>query len=173
MSDATLQKLKDRLGIASPAKKGIEVGKFLDMGIAIGIVRFGKNVFEAITDLGSGVEDQMYASFEQKLDADYSPVITPELDLSLVDRGLSDLNSKFASSNGISLQGSRLASAFSSISNKELRDMELASRINSEPKQIVNNLTQNNYSPKSLSRIDIYRQTKNQFSRLKTEMEGA
>ena len=29
------------------------------------------------------------------------------------------------------------------------------------------NFTQNNYSPKALSRIDIYRQTKNQFSALK------
>lgn len=29
------------------------------------------------------------------------------------------------------------------------------------------NFTKNNYSPKSLSRIDIYRQTKNQFAALK------
>ena len=37
------------------------------------------------------------------------------------------------------------------------------------PTQEVNqfNFTQNNYSPKPLSRIDIYRQTKNQFAQLK------
>ena len=33
------------------------------------------------------------------------------------------------------------------------------------------NFTQNNYSPKALSRIDIYRQTKNQFSALKGLVE--
>ena len=33
------------------------------------------------------------------------------------------------------------------------------------------NLIQNNYSPKALSRIDIYRQTKNQFSALKGLVE--
>ena len=32
--------------------------------------------------------------------------------------------------------------------------------------------TQNNYSPKALSRIEIYRQTKNQFSTLKGLVEA-
>ena len=33
--------------------------------------------------------------------------------------------------------------------------------------------TQNNYSPKALSRLDIYRQTKNQFSALKGAVSRA
>jgi hypothetical protein len=34
------------------------------------------------------------------------------------------------------------------------------------------NFTQNNYSPKALSRVEIYRQTKNQFSAIERMVES-
>ena len=45
---------------------------------------------------------------------------------------------------------------------------EASKPVNQEPvKATTMNFTQNNYSPKALSKLDIYRQTKNQFAQMK------
>lgn len=40
-------------------------------------------------------------------------------------------------------------------------------------RSVVNNFTQNNYSPKALSRVEIYRQTNNLFATTKEVLKNA
>ena len=165
-----VQKLKEATGVQSPSKETMAVGRFLDMGLVIGITRYSSQVIGAVKGLAEDIIDEVnplssnFAFLE-----DVSPVITPTIDTSLVDQGISRLNSEFASAGSvpINLQGSYAAAAFNNMAvAKQLQAAEIQNGMKS---QIINNydMTQNNYSPKALSRIDIYRDTRNQFSRLK------
>ena len=92
---------------------------------------------------GSGIEIQ--------------PTIRPVLDLSNVSKGAGKLTA---------LTSRTQAMKISAGMNRESG----GTNQNGNDKTSVSNnynFTQNNYSPKSLSRIDIYRQTKNQFAALK------
>lgn len=167
MGDDMVARLRDRLGIASPAKEGIAIGKFWDQGVALGVIRYTKDVLSAIDDSSDQMLDR-FNSGKFLPDLDLQPIITPELDTSLVDKGIDALDARLSSMNGVpvSVQGSRLASAFANVKKAELAAAEIQ---NGTPSQVINNydMTQNNYSPKALSRIDIYRKTNAQFSRLK------
>ena len=50
-------------------------------------------------------------------------------------------------------------------------DEEIQNGVNTSEKGNTYQFTQNNYSPKPLSRLEIYRQTKNQFSAMKGLVE--
>lgn len=174
MGDDMVKRLRDRLGIESPSKEGKLIGKFWNMGIAIGAVKYASLVFAAIDETADGMEDRMYERFgSNDFGGHLQPIITPELDLSQVNKGLDDLDNRFALGAGIpiNMQGVLLSSALTNMRRNNLRNDELQ---NGTPTQVVNNfdMTQNNYSPKALSRIDIYRDTKNQFSRLKREVNA-
>lgn len=174
MGDDMVRRLRDRLGIESPSKEGIVIGKFWNMGIAIGAVKYASLVFNAIDETADGMEDKMYERFgSNDFGGHLQPIITPELDLSQVNKGLDELDNRFALGAGVpvSMQGAFLSSALNNIRRNNLRNAEIQ---NGTPTQVINNydMTQNNYSPKALSRIDIYRDTKNQFSRLKRKVDA-
>jgi hypothetical protein len=78
------------------------------------------------------------------------PVITPVLDLSKVQAGVRTINSSFAAS--------RAGLGASQLGN--LQNGEYVGNGN-----VIFN--QNNYSPKALSRIEIYRDTRNLFAQAK------
>ena len=84
-----------------------------------------------------------------------SPTIKPVVDLSDVKSSVSKINTMFSST-----QATSISSGLNS--GKTVGKSSSASS-----GATTYNFTQNNYSPKALSRIDIYRQTKNQFSTLK------
>ena len=87
---------------------------------------------------------------------DVEPTIRPVLDLSNVATGAKRLNAMFSRNQALSIDRSMNRSTISSSDqNGETATSDSGNTFN---------FTQNNYSPKSLSRVDIYRQTKNQFS---------
>jgi hypothetical protein len=96
---------------------------------------------------------------------DISPTITPVLDLSQTRSGLSQLSTLMSRDQALS--------AYSDISNA--RDARIAAANQAQAVTVNNNynMEQNNYSPKALSNIDIYRQTKNQMSALKGVQNSA
>ena len=83
---------------------------------------------------------------------DFNPTITPLLDTSKLRRSLGAVNSLF---DDTTLAG-----------DAKIQNGSSASSGNSY--QFI----QNNYSPKALSRVDIYRQTNNQFTRMKGLVEA-
>ena len=142
----------------SPSKLTQKIGYYLSEGLAIGIEDGASHVYKAaqtVAEEGIEVMDDMgrlQDVFDNELDL--NPVITPMLDLSVVRAQMAELNSMF-NSGMVGPYAGQNGGQFTA---------------NPEPTSI--NFTQNNYSPKELSRYDIYRNTKNQISMMKGVMRA-
>ena len=94
---------------------------------------------------------------------EYSPKISPIIDMSEVETGSRKINGMFGNKPVMNLSASiaKVSDVSSRMKNSNRfvqNDLEHRSSGNTY------NYTQNNYSPKALSRLDIYRQTKNLFA---------
>lgn len=142
------------LEIASPSKKFIEIGKFVDLGFAKGIEDYSSKVSTAVTDMSDESLMQMNDVIARVSDilnpSDDALVIKPILDLSNVRAGALEMSRMF---NNAHIKADEL--------EVDADDAALSGAGNTY------SFVQNNYSPKALSRIDIYRNTKNQFAMLK------
>lgn len=142
------------LKFGSPSKTMMKYGGWIDEGLAIGIDKKAYTVYDSINNLADSALDTMKLTVAniaaQVNDSFEDPVITPVLDLSNVKAGVRDLNSIFDSN-----QAAVRAGSFSSNQNGQ----EIGS----------NNMIFNQYntSPKALSRIEIYRDTRNLFAQAK------
>lgn len=153
-------------GVASPSKEAYRIGRFFDMGLINAVVAGYDEVESVAYSLGTracdglnegiqnGVEGGITPVIDMSdvmdaldnFDSTYRPTIKPRLDMSDVDPALSNMNA--------------VASYMGNRGVEKSQETET-----STPASF--NFTQNNYSPKALSRIDIYRQTRNQFSTVK------
>lgn len=152
--DATQKALKER----SPSKIGYQIGEFFAMPIADALYDWSDRVGNAGANLGNaavqGVSKAIAAVAEAvSSDMDTTPVIRPVLDLS-------DVRSQ-AGTIGALLNRQQAMSISAGMNTP------LVANQNGDAQPASFSFTQNNYSPKALSSIDIYRQTKNQFSALK------
>ena len=151
----------------SPCKTTIQSGKFFDEGLIVGInllaarvqmtaYKMGMRTAQAVEDgIQNGNQDgivpvldmsDVYNTLEE-FDGTYRPVIKPMLDMSDVDPAY--MNMRAFVSHGSSPD-----------STNESTDPAVTTPMSFS-------YVQNNYSPKALSRAEIYRQTKNQFSTVK------
>lgn len=90
-------------------------------------------------------------------DMDFEPQIRPVLDLSDVEQGTTRLNAMFSQGKALSIEARTKQQNTAQNQNEGVEAREVTSF------QYI----QNNYSPKALSRLEIYRQTKNQISTMK------
>ena len=149
LARAAYNSATDELGIHSPSRAFEQIGMYSDIGLANGLLKYSTLVSGASTTIGDNALETMRESMNRITDIlnedIYSPVITPTLDLSDISNNAGRINKMFDDQTiGTNLED------LPGIQNGK-----------------VFNFTQNNYSPKALSRIEIYRQTKNQFSTLK------
>lgn len=150
------------LGIASPSKVMFESGRYTVIGFVNGLKDLASSVYSTGSDIGDQAKNGLLSSVSKiasLMDGsiDYQPTIRPVLDLSNVEAGSRRLSSLLSSDQAMRINTSMNKAAETKIQNRDSNTV-------SGP---VYQFTQNNYSPKALSRIDIYRQTKNQFSALK------
>lgn len=92
---------------------------------------------------------------------DTQPTIRPILDLSDVDEKSHRLNTLFSRSQALTVSTGIAASRERNLQNEDTNPNTGNSY----------KFVQNNYSPKALSRTEIYRQTKNQFSAMERMVE--
>lgn len=157
---------KSGINSNSPSKEAYKLGVYFDMGLINAVVAGYDEVESVAYSLGTracdglnegiqnGVEGGITPVIDMSdvmdaldnFDNTYRPTIKPRLDMSDVDPALSNMNAV------ASYMGNRGVEK-----SQETKPSTPASF----------NFTQNNYSPKALSRIDIYRQTRNQFSTVK------
>lgn len=90
------------------------------------------------------------------------PTIKPVVDLSDVEKGVSKINTMFSNKQAITIN-SKMTESKTSGQNG----------VKTASGGTTVQFTQNNYSPKALSTIDIYRQTKNQISSAKGALSNA
>ena len=157
------------LGVHSPSKMFYDIGMYSDIGMANAMDDYSRVVEMSSRSVGEAALDSMRDSIAKlqayALSDIEDPVIRPVLDLSEIQNGVKSANMLLSS--GISAT-SRIAMEGSSVFNAS-RDSNTStnSQTNNTTAGNSYNFVQNNYSPKALSRIDIYRQTKSQFAELK------
>lgn len=162
-----LNAIKEFLGINSPSKEMFAVGVFADEGLIKGMDSLGGDV----ADSAEGVADNALGSFANVLsglkdsvngEVECEPKITPVIDMSKFNSGLAQIKNKLA--NGGVLNVATNNAKAQEVSRSVNGDSGVQNGTVKAAAGNVFNYTQNNYSPKPLSRIDIYRQTQNQFS---------
>ena len=157
IAKAAAAKMAEALDEASPSKVTKQIGRYASEGLAIGISDGASNVYKAAQSVAeegiAGLNDMGRLQDVLNNELDLNPVITPMLDLSILRSQIGELNALMAG-NTTMLNGQN-GGTFTA---------------NPEPTSI--NFTQNNYSPKELSRYDIYRNTKNQISMMKGVMRA-
>lgn len=168
----TLDSLKSFLGINSPARKLIPEGGNTVKGFAIGLTKFGSKVKDAAINVGKIAVDSLskaVSDISKVVDAnlDAQPTIRPVLDLSDIKSGAKNINSMFGNTHGI-----EVSAAYNKTLpiSRDMRSQDATEQLSSTNKSI--SFVQNNYSPTALSRLDIYRQTKNQFSAMKVVVDN-
>ena len=143
--------------IASPSKVYYGYGRYIVMGLANGISENTNLAVSSIEETGMQVintmRDTIHSIGMMLTDEMEDPVIRPVLDLSNVQAGARTLNNMFTANQAMS------ASASMNLQNPQLNG-------------VVGNtvFNQYNYSPKALSRAEIYRQTRNQFAQYREAM---
>lgn len=158
----------DFLGIGSPSKKFIEVGRWSAEGFAKGLTSYSDIVKKA----SRGVSKEALASMKKTISGvsneindsmDLSPTIRPVLDLSSVRRNAALLDTMLTPK-AIDVNTAYIAA-------RQVSDIQRAnedSRIETDTSGgDTFNYNQYNTSPKALSSAEIYRQTKNQLSTAK------
>lgn len=158
--------------INSPSRETAKTGRYMAEGIAVGL----RNFAGVVSTAAQGVAGTAISALQTALsnistlvDAglDVQPVIRPVLDLTDVTNGSKQITSLLSKGNGLNLGtiSAKVPSIVQNGSNQQMVNQQAVA-----PASIQ--LTQNNYSPKALSRLDIYRQTRNQFSVLKGVVNG-
>jgi len=160
---------KAALEIASPSKKFMEIGRYAMEGFAIGVKNYTGDVVTATKDAAlsslNAFRDAV-SDISEFVDTSVDPVIRPVMDLSAVKSGTASINRMLSGKNGISLSG------FSEKLPNFSKSNSSAETVVESPEGTSISFVQNNYSPKALSRLEIYRNTRNQISTLKGVVSG-
>jgi tape measure domain-containing protein len=156
---------KDWLLSQSPSKRFMELGYTIPEGMAIGIERMANKVTNASEELGESALNSVSSAISSVAsglsgDMTLDPVIRPVVDLSEVKSSsklIDDILGKSTLMPALAISGN-VASGMNTT-------VDANGNIIAQPAGI--SLVQNNYSPKALSRFEIYRQTKNQLLTVK------
>ena len=168
--------VKDFFGIHSPSTVAAEAGMFIDKGLAIGLEKFAGVVGKSATNVGETAMDSLSEAISGvsemvSNDMDSTPVITPVIDLTEIQNGEKQLSKMFNKDHTISVNSANIKAA--SIASGRIAASSGNNATGKAQQGAQISFTQNNYSPKALSRSDIYRQTKNQFSAMKGALVGS
>lgn len=147
------------LGIRSPSKEFAKVGRYSAEGFVAGLEKYSSLINSSSEEVGKTALDSLrnvISNITNLVDdnIDSQPTIRPVLDLTNVQTGARKLNTMFSRTRALNISNA--------INGRTTEDDSQNGA--SETRGNVYSFTQNNYSPKALSRIEIYRQTKNQFS---------
>lgn len=167
------------LGIGSPSKVMMPIGYAIVEGLMVGVGNGSKMVKDQMTILSNQVQDgfnpdpkdltSIFARMASQLsDMDeFNPVITPVLDLTKVESAAKNISGYMKAAvitPDVSIQQARIIS----VATAELGATSSPST-SSEPTQLT--FEQTIISPKALSTDDIYRNTRNQITLAKEELD--
>ena len=158
--------IKKSLGIRSPSKVFAEIGKQTTDGLIVGLDKASLQVAKSAEGVGNTATTALQKAIANanliiERDMELQPQIRPVLDLSQIKKGAAkiDLGVPYAQAK---------SARFGFDANRQTANAAADAQAKAEL-----NYTQNNYSPKALSRAEIYRQTKNQLSTVKGALDNA
>lgn len=166
MARAAAEAAEDELDEHSPSRVGYHIGDFFGLGFVNAIGTYAVKAYNASAEMADSAKTGLgnaIAKVKDMIDngVDTQPTIRPILDLSDVEEKSHRLNTLFSRSQALTVSTGIAASRGPDLQNEDTNPNTGNSY----------NFTQNNYSPKALSRTEIYRQTKNQFSAMERMVE--
>jgi tape measure domain-containing protein len=173
LGKAALNAAKKALKIHSPSKAFEDVGMYSVEGFTGGLQKFAGLVAQAATDVGTTAKESLTNAVSKLSNIingniDMSPTIRPVLDLSDIESGNKRLSGMFGTE---SIDVTSARNRVASITQSNQNGSGTTDTIN-PTKGSSFTFNQNNYSPKPLSRLEIFRQTRNQFSAVKGLVEN-
>jgi tape measure domain-containing protein len=168
MASDALSAAKNFLGIKSPSKKFAEVGEYSAEGVALGFNNRRDLVTQSAIGLGESALAAMKTVIARIGDAvssnvDMTPTISPVLDLSSIKKDASLIGGLLETPT-LTLDSSYNTAASVSAAYSASQEANPSSGVGNDTPTTVLSFVQNNNSPKNLSSVEIYRQTKNQLS---------
>jgi hypothetical protein len=166
-----LNAAKSVLGIHSPSKEFEKVGGYSAEGMANGL-RKGSSLIEiSAADMGDRAVKSLSGSLanisnliNDKMDV--QPVIRPVLDLTNLQNNAGQINKILTGTRQIDIRP--VSSSAQAASSGFQNNKDFIAQVDTpDPSRPTIQFVQNNNSPKALSSADIYRQTRNQLSRVK------
>jgi tape measure domain-containing protein len=164
---AALNAAKNFLGINSPSKEFFALGEYSGDGMAGGFDSSEGVVVKSVQGMANAALNTMAKSLSDISDLvsdniDPNPTITPVLDLTELQKNAGQIDKVLAGTKQISLK----------VSTAQATTMSNAHPSNQPPPDNGDEpglggdviFNQNNYSPKALDAVTVYRQTKNQLS---------
>lgn len=166
MARAAAEAAEDELDEHSPSRVGYHIGDFFGLGFVNAIGTYAVKAYNASAEMADSAKTGLgnaIAKVKDMIDNDVDgqPTIRPILDLSDVEEKSHRLNTLFSRSQALTVSTGIAAARGRNLQNEDTNPNTGNSY----------NFTQNNYSPKALSRTEIYRQTKNQFSAMERMVE--
>lgn len=174
MARGAVNGIKNFLGISSPSKLFMELGENTVEGMAVG---FDKNSY-MVKESAESVGKTAYQAIKKSMDSvaegankeiDINPVITPVLDLDKFKKEASKIKNQIPT---LTLNPEATYSQANSIASATRAAQVSASAREDAERRSVIEFTQNNYSPKHLSSIEIYRNTRSQLSLAKEALSA-
>lgn len=174
VAQAAVDSMNQTLDAHSPSRVMTQSGEWGGEGFVIGLLNLVSSAKNAGTELADSAIDSITDAIGRARDVlenteATQPTIRPVVDLSDVSNKARAINQTFSANRrfSVGVTASKVASASAGFSSSQngVSNSESSSGGSSKVNNI--NFTQNNYSPKALSRSEIYRDTSNQFSMLK------
>lgn len=159
--DASRKKFDER----SPSHEMYAIGAYATLGLINGFISLRDKLMSSVDDTAGSVINPIKSAISAVVDLinngiDSEPTIRPVMDLTDIQNGVGTINGMFS-------KGINLSNPYGRALRAGLTNDDLFAESAKEASVTNYNYTQNNYSPKALSRSEIYRQTKNQFAAMK------
>lgn len=159
MAKAAAKAAEDELDEHSPSKVGYQIGDYFGVAFVNALGDYEDKAYKSGSEMASAAKTGLSNAISKIKDfitdgIDTQPTIRPVLDLTNVEAGAGRLSALLSRTQAMTISAGMNQKDGAIVQNGE----------ESPNAGSTFNFTQNNYSPKSLSRVEIYRQTKNQFS---------
>lgn len=159
MAKAAAKAAEDELDEHSPSKVGYQIGDYFGVAFVNALGDYEDKAYKSGSEMASAAKTGLSNAISKIKDfitdgIDTQPTIRPVLDLTNVEAGAGRLSTLLSRTQAMTISAGMNQKDGAIVQNGE----------ESPNAGSTFNFTQNNYSPKSLSRVEIYRQTKNQFS---------
>lgn len=169
IADSMVNEIKKKLKIHSPSQVFQEIGQYANQGMANGLDKYSTLVSDSASKVGETAITSMQNSISKISDTvasnmNVQPTISPVLDLSNVTKAASTIKDLIPKQT-IDLDAAYNKASY--LSNRQNGTDVDGNPLQSTGKTVNQTFNQYNNSPKSLSSVEIYRQTKNQLTTAK------
>lgn len=158
--------IRRTLKINSPSKVGFETASYYGESIQLGLASWLSRIYDTSAELGQNLDNGLSNAIDSAMTLiserfQLHPVIVPEVDADNALATVAQLNSLF--DNPRTFATASVIRSRMSLQNQN----GISESTPITPTEINYSFEQNNYSPKAISRIELYRQTNNQFTAFK------